>query len=354
MPTSKPPSTEKAGASSFPSPITPRVSKERRMLQDLVNQRVQKVFTDDSHDDDLSELTTVGRLQTTQLPLTRLIPVQESPPAVPVPAASTAAPGVAAVGSVVELPVEQIVPSPYQPRTSLYEEADEALMESVKTSGVLQPILVRPLPSGQFELVAGERRWRACQKAGRPTVLAVVRPISDEEAAMQALIENLQRVDLGPLELARAYEKVISQFGLQYEDLAKQLSVSVSTIKHTMRVLALPAPILEQVLAPNSGLTLTHAEELLQIKDQPGKLERLTHQLLAERWSVDRLRAEIGRTPRINKGAQAVHFEDRGEKGFRVQIRFQTNRPQDFPEIQRVLEDALKRVQLCRQHEGER
>lgn len=345
-------------------------SKESRKLQELVRQRVDSVFTDASHDEDLSELVAPVVQHHRQPPITRVIPVPLSPAPVPVSSVSTettAEAAGAAVASPVlspsaaimathpsqsqpiadgvqEIPIDRIVPSPYQPRVQVHEEADVELAESVRSSGLLQPILVRPLASGLFELVAGERRWRASKQAGQTSILGLVRQVTDEEAALNALVENLQRVNLGPLELARAYDKTLKTFHLEQEELARRLGVSVSQIKHAVRVLALPGLILERVLAPETGLGLSHAAELLPLKDQPDRLARVVRDLLAERWSVDRLRAEIGRTPRINRGAQAVHFEDRGDKGFRMSIRFQTNRPQDFPEILRQLELAVERV----------
>lgn len=344
-------------------------SKESRKLQELVRQRVDSVFTDASHDEDLSELVSPAVLHPRQPPITRVIPVPlsstiatdglrepvldtDGPAAklVPVP---TAPPAVLASSpaqsrllaeGMQEIPIDRIVPSPYQPRLQVHEEADGELAESVRSSGLLQPILVRPLASGQYELVAGERRWRASKQAGQASIVALVRSVTDQEAALNALVENLQRVNLGPLELARAYDKTLKTFHLEQEELARRLGISVSQIKHAVRVLALPAQILERVLAPETGLGLSHAAELLALKDQPDRLARVVRDLLSEQWSVDRLRAEIGRTPRINRGAQAVHYEDRGDKGFRMSIRFQTNRPQDFPEILRQLELAIERV----------
>lgn len=344
-------------------------SKESRRLQQLVQARVASVFTDASHDEDLSELVAPVGSHPRQPPITRVIPVPltsapsqavllESPqsggePAVapaptpvlsPVVAAPHSLPSEPLANGMHEIPIDRIVPSPYQPRVQVHEEADGELAESVRSSGLLQPILVRPLASGFFELVAGERRWRASKQAGHTSIVGLVRSVSDEEAALNALVENLQRVNLGPLELARAYDKTLKTFQLEQEELARRLGISVSQIKHAVRVLALPASILEQVLAPETGLGLSHAAELLALKDQPDRLARVVRDLLSEHWSVDRLRAEIGRTPRINRGAQAVHFEDRGDKGFRMSIRFQTNRPQDFPEILRQLELAVERV----------
>lgn len=303
-----------------------RSSKERRRLQELVNRRVESVLRD-AGDDPLSELTS-----------------RRAPPA-PFAAHARSESGADTVlKGFHELPVDRIAPSPFQPRRHDSDEADEELARSVAEQGVLTPVLVRPLGQDRYELIAGERRWRAARRAGLVTVPARVVTASDQEAWINCLTENIQREDLTPLELARAYRAILETFGWQHEDLARRLGISVSKIKHAVRILVLPPEVLEQIFHPDSGLTLAHAEELLALKDRPAQLTRMVNRLVRERWSVDRLRAEIGRPARINRGAQPVHYEDRGDRGFRLHIRVQVNRPQDFPEIRRALERAIAQL----------
>lgn len=299
-------------------------SKERHRLQELVNRRVEHVLRDtDSAEDPLRELT--GQHKSLARP-------------------SVHSKSETNLKGFCELPLDRIAPSPFQPRHHQTDEADEELARSISERGVLTPILVRPAGPDRYELIAGERRWRASKRAGLPTIPARIVTVIDQEAWLSCLTENLQREDLTPLEIARSYSALLETFGWQQEDLARHLGVSISKIKHAVRILALPQSVLEQVLHPDSGLTLAHAEELLVLKDQPAQLARIVSRLLRERWSVDRLRFEIGRPPRINRGAQPVHYEDRGERGFRLQVRVQANRPQDFAAIRQAIQKALAQL----------
>ena len=243
-----------------------------------------------------------------------------------------------------EIPVDAIVPSPHQPRTYLNDEEQEQLTMSIREHGLLQPIKVRPSTNGQYVLVFGERRWRATKAAGRATILAMVESVSDTAAAMETMIENVQRTDLAPLDLARGYQALLDYFGITIEELAKKLGVSASQIKHAVRILHLPESILKKVLDPVVGLKIGHAEELLSLKDFPARLEVISDRLVKEKWTQEQLRAEIQRNPRVNRGYQPVRFEDRGERGFNLIIRLQSNRPQDFPEIRRRLDEALAKL----------
>lgn len=323
----------------------PQGSKESRRLQDLVNRRVDATFQDDVGQNDLGEYLTPPAQQTKQPPVTKVIPitVPDTPPAqeVSTPLAVQPIPP----DNIQHILLEQIVPGPYQPRQQVNEVADLELADSVKESGLLQPVIVRTLSDGRYELVAGERRWRACRTAGMTSIQAIVRPASNQQAAVSALVENLQRQDLSPLDLARAFDRMLKTFKLEHQELSTLLGVTVSKIRHAVRVLALPTDILEEVLGPSSGLGLHHAEELLTLRDNPVRMKVLVKDLIKEKWSVERLRAEIQRKPRINRGYQPVKFEDRGEKGFHLAIRLQSNRPQDFPEIRSRLQDALHRLE---------
>ena len=158
---------------------------------------------------------------------------------------------------------------------------------------------------------------------------------------MNALVENLQREDLSPLDLARAFDRMLKTFKLEHQELSTLLGVTVSKIRHAVRVLALPTEILEEVLGASSGLGLHHAEELLAIRDNPVRLKVIVKKLKA----IQNLGAiKIQRKTRVNRGYQPVKFEDRGDKGFHLTIRLQSNRPQDFPEIKSRLQDALAKL----------
>ncbi|NOT95254.1 MAG: ParB/RepB/Spo0J family partition protein, partial [Nitrospira sp.] len=273
----------------------PQGSKESRRLQDLVNRRVDATFQDDGGQNDLGEFLATPSPQAKQPPVTKVIPMtvsEASPAPQPSPQLATSAVG---ADNIQDILIDHILPSPYQPRQQLNEAADLELADSVKESGLLQPVIVRALPDGRYELVAGERRWRACRQAGKTSIQAIVRPTNDQQAAVNALVENLQREDLSPLDLARAFDRMLKTFKLEHQELSTLLGVTVSKIRHAVRVLALPTEILEEVLGASSGLGLHHAEELLAIRDNPVRLKVIVKKLLEEKWSVERLRGEIQR-----------------------------------------------------------
>src|SRR5215467_10820414 len=164
-----------------------------------------------------------------------------------------------------EIDIERILPNAHQPRKSFDEEGLNDLANSIRAHGVVQPIVVRPLEDGFFQLIAGERRWRASQRAGLTNVPAVVRE-TDEHAALEiALIENLQREDLNPIEEAQAYDRLISDFGLTQEEVARRVGKNRATIANMLRLLRLP-PEVQQWLRENK-LTTGHAKALLSLSD---------------------------------------------------------------------------------------
>ncbi len=169
-----------------------------------------------------------------------------------------------------EIPVDQIRPSPRQPRASIGEEALEELVASVREHGVLQPVIVRPLPGG-YELVAGERRWRAAVAAGLRAVPAVVREMDDRAAAEAALVENLQREDLNPVDRARAYLRLVEEFHLTQEEVAQRVGKSQSAVANSLRLLSLPNEVLASL--ESGRISEGHARALLSIQDTSRMLE---------------------------------------------------------------------------------
>jgi ParB family chromosome partitioning protein len=162
-----------------------------------------------------------------------------------------------------EIEIEQILPNAHQPRKSFDEEGLNELAESIRAHGVVQPIVVRPLEDGFFQLIAGERRWRASQRAGLTKIPAVVRESADNAALEIALIENLQREDLNPVDEAQAYDRLISEFGLTQEDVAKRVGKNRATIANMLRLLRLP-PEVQEWLRDNT-LSVGHAKALLSL-----------------------------------------------------------------------------------------
>jgi ParB family chromosome partitioning protein len=183
----------------------------------------------------------------------------------------------------VDVPVTAILPNPKQPRQAFDEEALEDLKASIQEVGLLQPIVVRELGVDKYELVMGERRWRASQAVGRETIPAIVRDTRDDALLRDALLENIHRVDLNPLEEAAAYQQLLDEFGVTQEELAKRIGRSRPQISNTIRLLNLPAPVQRRVAA--GVLSAGHARALLGL-DDPRSQEELAHRAVAEGLSV--------------------------------------------------------------------
>lgn len=181
-----------------------------------------------------------------------------------------------------ELSVDQIHPNPDQPRKHFDEDALNELADSIRQNGLLQPILVRKDRDG-YEIVAGERRYQAARRAGLQSVPVTIRDISDEDVLKLALIENLQRTDLNPMEAARGYQLLMEQNGLTQEELAGILSKSRSAVANAMRLLALPERVQEYVR--DGELSSGHARAILSVPDDEGRI-RLAERVIAEGLSV--------------------------------------------------------------------
>jgi ParB family transcriptional regulator, chromosome partitioning protein len=184
-----------------------------------------------------------------------------------------------------ELAIELIAPNPRQPRHRFDEESLQRLAESVAERGVLQPVLVRPRPGGTYELVAGERRWRAARLAGLAVVPAVIRDNEDVESLELALIENVAREDLNPVEEARACAALVEDLGLTHKELAKRIGRSRSALSNLMRLLDLPEEVLE--LLERGSLSEGHGRALLMAEDHAAR-RSLARVAMAEGWSVRR------------------------------------------------------------------
>jgi ParB family chromosome partitioning protein len=195
-----------------------------------------------------------------------------------------------------ELPVELIGPNPQQPRRIFEEESLVALAASLKDRGVLQPVLVRPVPGGTYELIAGERRWRAAQLAGLDTVPAMIRPHDDAESLELALIENMAREDLNPLEAARAVAALVEELGLTREEVGRRIGRSRVAVSNLLRLLELPDDAL--ALMADGALSEGHGRALLMAPDHDSR-RRLAREAGAHGWSVRqteaRARAAAGR-----------------------------------------------------------
>ncbi|MEY2590799.1 MAG: ParB family transcriptional regulator, chromosome partitioning protein [Acidimicrobiaceae bacterium] len=182
-----------------------------------------------------------------------------------------------------ELPVSVISTNPNQPRKGFDEEALASLTASVRELGVLQPVLVRPLADDRYELIAGERRWRAAKRAGQPSVPAIVREVDDTTSLEHALVENLHRSDLNALEEAAAYQQLIEDFHLTHDQVAARVGKSRAAVSNTLRLFQLPPAI--QKLVADSQLSAGHARALLGTPDRAYQ-EQLARRAVAESLSV--------------------------------------------------------------------
>lgn len=203
-----------------------------------------------------------------------------------------------------ELQVSQIEPNQHQPRAQFDEEALVSLTDSIRELGVLQPILVRPSGHDRYELIAGERRWRASKRAGLQTIPAVVRKIDETTSLEQALVENLHREDLHPMEEAAAYQQLIEEFHLSHEDVARRVGKSRSAVSNMLRLFQLPPSI--QKLVADRQLSAGHARALLGTPDRSFQ-EALARRAVAEQMSVreveEAVRARTGESDTVDADA---------------------------------------------------
>src|SRR5216683_6640248 len=183
-----------------------------------------------------------------------------------------------------DIPIEMIEPNPYQTRRHLREEALKELADSIKVSGVVQPVVVRPLQGGRYQLVAGERRWLASRQAGKTTIPAVVREISNEQAMEITIIENLQREDLNPVEQARAFERLSREFSLTQEQIATRTGKDRASIANFIRLLKLPQPV--QDTLENGAISFGHGKVLGAPTGFPELLERAVQTVISKSLSV--------------------------------------------------------------------
>jgi ParB family chromosome partitioning protein len=191
-----------------------------------------------------------------------------------------------------DIPVSAIFPNSRQPRSAFDEEAMANLTASVRELGVLQPVLVRAMGEGTYELIAGERRWRAAKRAGLPLVPAIIRTVDDTSSLEQALVENLQREDLNPLDEAAAYQQLLEDFHLTHDELAARMGKSRAAISNTLRLFQLPPSV--QRLVSEAKLTAGHARALLTCPDRAYQ-ETLAKRAVAEGLSVRAVEEEARR-----------------------------------------------------------
>ena len=203
------------------------------------------------------------------------------------------------IRSLRHVPVELLHPNPNNPRKHFAEEDLESLAKSLRDKGLLQPLVVRPRPDGSFEIVAGERRWRASQRAGIHDVPVLIRELDDKETLEIALIENIQRSDLNALEEARAYRQLLEQYAYTQQQLADAIGKSRSHIANTMRLMSLPEAIQKQI--EDGSLTAGHARSLIATESPTELADKIIKLNLTVRQAEDLAR---GQPPKAGKPAK--------------------------------------------------
>ena len=252
---------------------------------------------------------------------------------------------------VLKLDITVVQPNPDQPRQHFDDEMLNQLAASISQHGVLQPIVVTPVSGGAYTIIAGERRWRASQLAGRDTIPALVRTIKELEQLEISLIENVQRVDLSPLEQARSIERLHQQFNQTYDQIAKRLGKAPSTINNIVRLLQLPVAARDALA--NEKISEGHARAILALKDQPDQQEALLQAIVNQGWSVrqaerfvtsikqgvressaveKRIATETPETKQLGKRLGVPVHVKRMAKGGRLEITFKTDE-----ELQKIL-----------------
>jgi len=200
-----------------------------------------------------------------------------------IPRAQIAPPSEAEGGKPREIPLDLIDPNPFQTRSQVDEDQLAELAASIAANGVVQPVLVRPLAAGRFQLIAGERRWRASQIAGKKTVPAILRQVSDEQAMEITIVENLQRADLNPMEQARAFERLSREFHMTQEQMAQRTGKDRATVANFLRLLKLPSTIQSRV--ESGALTFGHARAVLAL-EHAEEMEKAAQRIVSLSMSV--------------------------------------------------------------------
>ncbi|PYN74310.1 MAG: chromosome partitioning protein ParB [Candidatus Rokuibacteriota bacterium] len=254
--------------------------------------------------------------------------------------------------ALVEVPIDQIEVNPNQPRKVFDFTALDELSASIKSSGVIQPIIVRRF-GGAYQLIAGERRWRAARQAGLDRIPAIVREATDAQSIELALVENLLREDLNPIEAAQAYQKLLAEFGWTQEELAQRIGKDRTSIANCLRLLRLPEEI--QTDLRSGRLTMGHARALLALTSVAEQL-RLRDEILAHDWSVrtteDSIRAKEslaearGLAPRKGRrrSAELAALEEALQRGLMTRVRIIGNERRGKIEVTYATPGELERL----------
>jgi ParB family chromosome partitioning protein len=235
-----------------------------------------------------------------------------------------------------EIPLDQIDRNPFQTRSHMNEELLSELAASITANGVVQPVLVRPLASGRFQLIAGERRWMASQRAGKATIPAILRQVSDEQAMEITIVENLQRADLNPMEQARAFDRLSREFHMTQEQMAQRTGKDRATVANFLRLLRLPATV--QARVESGELSFGHARALLALEDA-AEMEKVAQR-------ISQLSLSVRQTESYVQGL--IRPENKAKKGLKHEKPVDPN----VLDVQERLQRALRLKVSIEDHNG--
>ena len=242
--------------------------------------------------------------------------------------------------SISEVAISQIEANPNQPRREFDEKALEELAESIKNFGIIQPITLRQISDDRYQIIAGERRWRATQMAGLQRIPAYIRTADDENMMQMALVENIQREELNPIEVALAYQHLIERYNLKQEELSEKIGKNRATIANTLRLLKLPAQV--QMAIKNRQIDKGHARALLSLAD-PAMQVKFFKEVLEKGYSVRQIEEMVAQ---INAG-EAVKSGKRTLQDKKVLL------PEEFKVLKTQLSDFFKtKVQMTCSQQG--
>jgi ParB family chromosome partitioning protein len=247
--------------------------------------------------------------------------------------------------TLLEIPLERMAPNPRQPRRAFEGQGLDELAASIRSSGVIQPVVVRRVGE-TYQLIAGERRWRAARQAGLDRIPAVVRDATDAESLELALVENLLREDLNPMEEAEAYQKLLADFAWTQEGLAQRIGLDRSSIANCLRLLRLPEPIQEDLRA--GRLTMGHARALLSLMNASDQM-RLRDEILAHSWSVRATEESVQKRrpaprPGRRRSVELTALEESLQRALMTKVRITGTERRGRIEIGYATADELERL----------
>ncbi len=246
------------------------------------------------------------------------------------------------------VPIEQIAPNPFQPRTRFDDATLKELADSIRATGVLQPVLIRHAADGGYQLVAGERRLRAAQLAGLEGIPAIIREVDDKEMLELAIIENVQREDLNPIDEAKGYQALVSRVGLTHDDISQRVGKHRTAITNALRLLALPVEV--QDMVSRGTLTAGHARAVLAL-DSPGDQLATARYVQAKGFSVRRTEALINRKlrrrhtrVRASRPIEISDWENKLQRRFATRVTIKARRKGGRVEFEYYSREDLERL----------